>query len=571
MGVFNRSIRTRIISGFLIISLFTIIAGSVAIYSINEIQKNDDRLYNDNTVPLGELVVMVESFLTMQSEVKDILIVGQMAVIDEKSIQSKNDQFNKLLENYAKSASTSEEIENINQLRSYKAQYDEVINKIINFSKANKPNEAKILMFGEAKELEKKITDTYTYLMTTKITQARIASETNKEFANRDLLITSIILVASIICSIFLGFMISSNIVKPIKSLQKATNLMADGDFSFQFEDNYGLRKDEIGILVNNFKTMTQKINILIEEIELSVEKTTDASELLSKEIGLVSEQGVNINNSIIQIAAGMEETSASVEQIASSSDMISEKTKELLTNAQLGEEKGKEIEERAKEMLETAIKSKKNAREIYLEKQKMIMESIEESKVVEEIAKMTDIISEIANQTDLLALNAAIEAARAGEAGRGFSVVADEIRKLAENSEQTTSKIKQIIDKVNKSVESLAHNAEEVLKFIDEDVTNDYDKLENTGNLYFEDAQFVKELTKDFSQKTSDISFSVEEIGASIDSVAAVIEEANASSQEISLGSEETANSLLKIKQKAEEQREMANKLSKLLKQFKI
>jgi methyl-accepting chemotaxis protein len=156
MGVFNRSIRTRIISGFLLISLFTIIVGSVAIYSINEIQKNDDRLYNDNTVPLGELVIMVESFLTMQSEVKDILIVGQMAVIDEKSIQSKNDQFNKLLENYAKSADTTEEIEAINQLRSYKAQYDEVINKIINFSKANKPNEAKILMFGEAKGIRKK-------------------------------------------------------------------------------------------------------------------------------------------------------------------------------------------------------------------------------------------------------------------------------------------------------------------------------------------------------------------------------------------------------------------------------
>lgn len=571
MQIFNKSIRKRITSGFLLITLFTLILGSLAIWSILEVQNNDDKLYRENTVPLGELVMIVESYLSMQSEIKDVIIVGQMAVIDEASIQKKNSQFDKLLENYSNTASTKEEKEIISSLKSYKAEYDELMKKVIDLSKANKPNEARVLMYGQGGELNKKITDAYTKLMTINVNEARITSESNTKYAQRDLLLTVILLILSIVCSVVLGYKISNDITKPIKYLENATSLMAEGDFGFQLGNNYDNRKDEIANLMQNFKKMFEKISSLLKEFEAAVEETTASSDRLTNEIAIVSEQGININNSVNQIAAGMQETSASVEQVASSSETIATKAKELVAKALMGEEKGEEIENRAKEMKDSAAKSKKNAREIYLDKQKSIKKSIEEVKIVEEIEKMTDVISEIAGQTDLLALNAAIEAARAGEAGRGFSVVADEIRKLAEHSEEATSKIKQLITKVNQSVDSLADSTKEILRFVDEDVTNDYDRLESTGNLYFEDALFVKELTKDFSLATTEISLSVDEIGSSIESVAAVIEESNASAQEISLGSDETSRSLIEIANKAKEQKELAKRLRKILEQFKI
>jgi len=108
------------------------------------------------------------------------------------------------------------------------------------------------------------------------------------------------------------------------------------------------------------------------------------------------------------------------------------------------------------------------------IEAEKNLNKAIEDSKAVEQIDILTDSILQITNQTNLLALNAAIEAARAGEAGKGFSVVADEIRKLAEDSRRNATKIQEITASALKSVKQLAKNATIVLNFLINDVNKD-------------------------------------------------------------------------------------------------
>jgi len=117
---------------------------------------------------------------------------------------------------------------------------------------------------------------------------------------------------------------------------------------------------------------------------------------------------------------------------------------------------------------------SQESAKALMIEAEKNLNKAIEDSKAVEQIDILTDSILQITNQTNLLALNAAIEAARAGEAGKGFSVVADEIRKLAEDSRRNATKIQEITASALKSVKQLAKNATIVLNFLINDVNKD-------------------------------------------------------------------------------------------------
>ncbi|MVX65319.1 hypothetical protein GKZ28_16625 [Clostridium chromiireducens] len=166
----------------------------------------------------------------------------------------------------------------------------------------------------------------------------------------------------------------------------------------------------------------------------------------------------------------------------------------------------------------------------------------------------------QITSQTNLLALNAAIEAARAGEAGRGFSVVADEIRKLAEQSKDTVIEIQNITSRVTESVKLLSRDSNKLLKFVSVDVGEDYKNMLMIVEKYSNDATFFDSLVTDFSATTEELLSSIQDVGKTIEVVSRVASDSAEGTTDIasrisniSMQSDDVLKFVIKTKETAE------------------
>ncbi len=378
--------------------------------------------------------------------------------------------------------------------------------------------------------------------------------------------------IITLILLLILGiivFLFSSSIGKQISNIVEKVERVADKNLLV--EPITINSKDELGRLGESFNRMIINIRDLVENIKTTSQEVDEGSQLLSSTVEEVTAQTQTINSSTIEIAASMEDTSASIEEVSASGQGVNSISKELSVKAQEGNNIAKEIEKRALNFKEKAEQSSDLTKKMYEDKQVRIIKSIEDGKIVSEIGRMAEIISDIAEQTNLLSLNAAIEAARAGEHGKGFAVVADEVRQLAEQSSTTIADIQNIVKQVQQSFQNLSNNANEILKFIDEKITQDYKMLVDTGVQYQKDSELFGKLFNEFAENTEHITASIEQINQAIEGVAVSAQQGANSSQDISNNTKEVAAAIEEVANISNNQANLAQKLNQKILEFKI
>ncbi|MBU3114032.1 methyl-accepting chemotaxis protein [Clostridium lacusfryxellense] len=381
-----------------------------------------------------------------------------------------------------------------------------------------------------------------------------------------------IIAVLAGIFSILAGVIASKVIVNP---LTKVT-LLVDKTSKLDLSEDKNIEKltksnDEIGTIARAIVNMRKTLKDVLQDIIVASETISSNEHTVEELTKLLKVKAEESSTETESLSAGMEETAATAQEISASSGEMKTMVNTIAGKASEGANIAQSIVQKAMGITMGTTGSKEETDKLYSNIKKQLEVAIEGSKAVEEIHGLATSILHITNQTNLLALNAAIEAARAGEAGKGFAVVADEVRKLAEQSGATAANIQNVVKVVNDSVKNLSSSSLKMLEFMDDEVSLNYEIIMGTGKEYIDDAENFNKFMKEFDETSQQLNTSINGIVIAIEQVAGTVNEGAQGIFSIAEKSSDIVDEMEEIKKATNGNKISAEKLIDITSRFKI
>ena len=565
----NFSVKIKILCLSIILIAITCVVAGLGIYFNGNAQDSLDEMYQSNLMATQYLNDANGHFRNIDVDISYLLLGGQTL---NKDILRDDivDRLNRISGDSEKLKEIMHNDQSLEILKNLDANISKSISAVNATKGLSDSQEDKVKLYKNLMVV-KSIANDLNAVTPGNVFQGKVLFEKNNEAYDLSIKIFAGILLLGLIFGIGAATLIAQGISKPLGQAIVELNTIAQGDLTKQIPDELTRRADEIGTVAQALSQMQTSLRDIMKSVRHEAQQTVEMSAQVQELVAKLDESSQDMSATTEEMAAATEETAATTSNMQNLSDQINVEIQNTAEQSQTSENYANEIDDRATQLQKNTTQSMQAAQEVYGQTKTALEDAIKSAQVVSDIEKFTGEIVNIAEQTNLLALNAAIEAARAGEHGRGFAVVADEVRKLAEQTATSADSIKKLTDQVTKSVEELSKGAFDILQFMDGTVGKDYNEMAETAGQYKKDAEYVKGWAKDTNERANNLALSIQTMAQAIDDIAKATHESAVGNTNIAEKVSSMAENASDIMNKMQESEENAKRLMEQVDRFKL
>jgi methyl-accepting chemotaxis protein len=494
----NMKLGAKLIGGFILVAIIAVIVGGVGIFGLNKLMEKTDELSDVHLVSIENLLDIKAAIVGINGMVNKLLdpdvTVAEMKSIKEelaavqKDYAEAKDGYDKILKNSEEQKEWNNFLTSLGVLSGLNNKAFEIRTKMLDLKEEDPQfkildEELMALVKGEVEKASDEVAGILNKLVDVTKEEAVVGGKAADGAMASATSMTIGAVILGFIIALVAGMYLTGSITKPMNASVNVMEAMSEGDLTQRLNMD---RKDEVGVMAKSMDGFADKLSGMMNEIKSSSDQMLSATN--------------EVSSSSQQIADGAQQQSASFEELSSSVQANAENVRSANTIAQ----------DVSKEALAAGVAMDNTVEAI---------SGIEKGS--KQMAEAVELITDIADQTNLLALNAAIEAARAGEHGKGFAVVADEVRQLAERSATSAKEIQNLIKDNLRQVENGVHISKEAgvkTKSITESIKKIADQLQNVANATQEQAAAMEEntsITESNASAAEELAASAEEMSS--------------------------------------------------------